>query len=196
MTAKTVQLLIRETDCMYRFDVMTYRGDTPSCSREAQMPEASYNTAFLSPLPNMTVSTIVFRMTRGAGGKPYPGFSVVEVRRTFIQPALRMATPICPALCAYPAGDMAVPAKPLRMTGLAVLHSGSRLIPMRELKVRGMGIQGFLNTAMAAGAETLFRMAGIALLEIIVRLNLVLIIPIGIMILGHGGIEMAEHTMF
>jgi hypothetical protein len=91
---------------------------------------------------------------------------------------------------------MAVPAKPLRMTGLTVLHSGSRLIPMRELKVRGMGIQGFLNTTMAAGAETLFRMAGIALLEIIVRLNLVLIIPIGIMILGHGGIEMAEHTMF
>lgn len=143
----------------------------------------------------MAISTIVFRMTSGTGGKPNTCPPVVKVRRISIQPTLRVATPICPALCAYPTGDMAVSAKPLRMTGLAVLYSGSRLIPMRELKVRGMGIQGFLNTTMAASAEALFRMTGIALFYIIVRLNLVQIIPIGIMILRHGWIEMAEHTM-
>lgn len=58
-----------------------------------------------------------------------------------------------------------------------------------------MGVQRLLDSPVALGTEVMLCMTVLALLQIAVRLNLVLIVPVLIVILGHGVIEMAEHAV-
>jgi hypothetical protein len=149
----------------------------------------------LSPLGDMTIIAIILGMACGTSGESHSRLPVMKVRRAHIQPALRMATPVYLALRTHPPRDMAIPAESLRMAGLAVLHPCSCFIAMREQKVLRMGVQGLLNSPMAFGTEVMLCMTVLALLQTAVRLNLMLMVPVLIVILGHGVIEVAEHAV-
>jgi hypothetical protein len=58
-----------------------------------------------------------------------------------------------------------------------------------------MRIQRLLNPPVAPGTEVTLCMTVLALPQIAVRLNPMLIAPVLIVILGHGRIDMAEHAV-